>query len=97
MHISRIVLAAALTAALGAFAAEAAPMASEGTVNSYTQAQEAHARREVINAGYRPTALQFVQDGNFFFNATRGADIYSVTVTSAGKVYASTPLPKSQS
>ncbi len=51
----------------------------------------------MINAGYRPTALQFVQDGNFFFNATRGGDIYSVTVTSAGKVYASTPLPKSQS
>jgi hypothetical protein len=97
MRISRIVLAAALTAACGAFAAEAAPMTDQGTVNSYTQAQEAHARREVINAGYRPTALQFVQDGNFFFNATRGADIYSVTVTSAGKVYASSPLPKSQS
>jgi hypothetical protein len=97
MHISRILLAAALTAACGAFAAEAAPMASADTVNSYTQAQEAHARREVINAGYRPTALQFVQDGNFFFNATRGGDVYSVTVTSAGKVYASSPLPKSQS
>ncbi len=37
MHISRIVLAAALTAACGAFAAEAAPTDHNGTVNSFTQ------------------------------------------------------------
>lgn len=94
MHMSRIAVAALLAVASGAVAAQAAPIANKGTVNAYTQAQEARARREIRNAGYQPTSLEFVQAGNFFFNATKGNDIYSVTVVPSGKVYASTPLPK---
>ena len=63
-----------------------------GTVNEVTPAQEERARAAVTHAGYQPTALESAQDGNLFYTATRQGDIYTVTVTRSGQVFASTPL-----
>ena len=74
--------------------AGAAPcLAAEATVNSYTPSEAAKAKSAVTQAGYSPGALETVQDGNFFFTATKGDDIYTITVTRDGHVYASTGLP----
>lgn len=79
----------AMIIAAGATPALAAPT----TVNSYTPAEESHAKAEIVSAGYQPDALAAVQDGNFFFTATKGDELYQATVTRAGKVYVSTGLP----
>jgi hypothetical protein len=71
--------------ATGAFAA---------TVNSYTPVQEDRAKAAIVHAGYRPDDLAAVQDGNFFFTATKGDELYQATVTSSGKVFVSTGLPE---
>ena len=63
------------------------------TVNSFTPAEEAHARSAVTEAGYKPSILEFAQAGNLFFTATRDDNIYEVTVTPSGKTFASTGLP----
>ncbi|HKD48154.1 MAG TPA: hypothetical protein VKB67_10755 [Rhizomicrobium sp.] len=76
------------------FAASVVPsFAAQTTVNSYTQSEEAKARSAIIQAGYRPEALEASQSGTFFFTATKGNDLYSVTVTPDGKIYVSTGLP----
>jgi len=65
-----------------------------GTVNEVTPAQLEHGRALVTKAGYQPVVLQFGQDGNLFFTATRNGMSYDVTVTRAGQVYASNGLPE---
>lgn len=67
--------------------------AEQATVDSYTPRQEERAKAAIVNAGYRPDKLTMVQDGNFFFTATKNGKSYQATVTSAGKVYVSTSLP----
>lgn len=84
-------LAAAVVVAAAVVGATA--FAARGTVNSYTTAQEDRAKAKVVNAGYRPDKLAMVQDGNFFFTATKNGEQYQVTVTSSGKVYAGAGMP----
>jgi hypothetical protein len=69
--------------------------AAQTTVNSYTPAEESRAKATIVKAGYRPDQLAAVQDGNFFFTATKGGDTYQATVTTSGKLYVSTGLPES--
>jgi hypothetical protein len=71
-----------------------AAFAAQGTVNSYTPSQEDRAKSAIVHAGYRPDDLAAVQDGNFFFTATKGDEFYQATVTPSGKVFVSTGLPE---
>ena len=80
-------LAAALLAV-----STAAAFAQAGTVNAYTPAAAAKAKAAVQAAGYTPGTLASSQNGNFFINATKGADKYVVTVTAEGLVVAGPPL-----
>lgn len=80
---------AAIVIITGAMPALAAP----ATVNSYTPAQESRAKAAIVRAGYQPDTLAAAQDGNFFFTATKGDELYQATVTASGKVLVSTPLP----
>ena len=71
-----------------AAAAQPAP-----TVNSYTPAQAQQALAAARAAGYTGSnVVTFAQAGDFFINASRGGQIYSLTVTPDGKVYASLPI-----
>jgi hypothetical protein len=90
MRLAVLALGSLLSAATGAFAQTEFP----GTVNEVTQAQLEQGRAAVTKAGYQPTVLQFAQDGNLFFTATKGGLQYSVTVTRSGQVYASTGVPE---
>jgi len=87
----------ALVAAAMIVAGTTSAIAAQTTVNSFSPAQEAHAKAAITQAGYRPEALAAVQDGNFFFTATKGGDVYQATVTQAGKVFVSTGLPATES
>lgn len=68
--------------------------ASETTVNFFSSAQDARDRKAIVEAGYKPTVLEFAQDGNLFYTATKGGDMYGVTVVPSGQVYASNGLPE---
>ena len=75
-----------------AAAAQPAP-----TVNSYTPAQADQALAAARAAGYTGSnVITFAQAGNFFINASRDGQKYSLTVTPDGKVYASQPTPPRQ-
>ena len=50
--------------------------------------------KAIIEAGYKPDVLEFAQDGNLFYTATKAGDTYEVTVVPSGQVYASTGLPE---
>jgi hypothetical protein len=63
-----------------------------GTVNDYTHAQETHASNALIQSGYKPDVLEFAQDGNLFFTATKDGVVYMVTVTPSGRTFASTGI-----
>ena len=65
-----------------------------GTVDAWTPAMIAKARHATLNAGYRPTAIEFVQDGNVFLTATRNDQVYGVTLTRSGKLFASNGIPE---
>lgn len=80
-------------AAMMLFAGATPSLAAQTTVNSVTPSQEAKAKSAIVQAGYKPGALQSAQDGNLFFTATKGNDFYTVTVARGGEVYASTGLP----
>lgn len=69
------------------------PALAQGTqtTNSYTPAQANQARDAARTAGYQPGAITFVQGENFFINATRNGQTFSLTVTPDGRVYPSTP------
>jgi streptogramin lyase len=56
------------------------------TVNSYTPAQEAKAKAALTRAGYTPGILTQAQDGNLWFDATKGGQTYTALVTSKGEV-----------
>jgi hypothetical protein len=78
---------------LGLLMLSAPAMAQDGqTVNSYTPAQADKAREAARVAGYQPVTVTFAQAGNFFINGTRDGQIYSLTITPDGKVYASMPV-----
>ena len=78
--------------ALGALLISSPALAQDAqTTNSYTPAQANQARDAARTAGYQPGAITFVQGGNFFINATRNGQTFSLSVTPDGKVYASTP------
>ncbi len=83
----------AFLAAVLVVANATAAFAAQATVNSYTPAEESRAKTIIVKAGYRPDTLAAVQDGNFFFTATKGGEMYQATVTAAGKLFASTGLP----
>lgn len=61
------------------------------TVDSYTPAQAERADEAARKAGYTPGIVTMAQAGNLFLDATRGGEMYSLTVTPDAKVYASTP------
>ena len=65
------------------------------TVNSYTPAQEKRADAAARSAGYTPGIVTMAQAGNLFLDATRGGELYSLTVTPDNKVFASTPVQQS--
>ncbi len=72
----------------GAYAA--LPLAHPGpTVNDYTAAQSQRAEAAARSAGFGDLEIVMVQDGNFFMNAQRQGQSYSLTVTRDGKVYSS--------
>jgi hypothetical protein len=71
-------------------AAVAQPSATQ-TVNSYTPAQAQQALAAARAAGYTGGNVSFAQAGNFFINASRGGQTYSLTVTPDGKLYAAAP------
>ena len=81
----------AFLAAMAIFAGTT-PALAQATVNSFTPQQESRAKAEIASAGYRPDKLAAVQDGNFFFTATKGDELYQATVTSSGKVFVGTGL-----
>ena len=91
MRLGLLALVSLLSATTGAYAQTGE---FRGTVNEVTQAQLAHGRAAVTEAGYQPVVLQFGQDGNLFFTATRNGMSYGVTVTRSGQVFASTGLPE---
>ena len=75
--------------------ATAAPLPDfKGTVDAWTPAMIARARYSAENAGYRPTAVEFVQDKNVFLTATRANQIYEITLTRSGKLFVSTGTPE---
>lgn len=82
------------TALMITAAASAALAVSETTVNSFTHAQDAKARKAIIEAGYKPNVLEFAQAGNLFYTATKKGDTYEVTVVPSGHAYVSTGLPE---
>ena len=83
-------LAALVSAGTSTFA-QSAEFA--GTVDEVTPAMKARGEAAVIHAGYRPTTLQFGQDGNLFFTAMKGEETYDATVTRDGKVYVNNGAP----
>lgn len=83
----------AFLAAVMVAASATAAFAAQATVNSYTQAEESRAKAAITKAGYQPDALAAAQDGNLFFTATKGGEIYQATVTASGKLFVSTGLP----
>lgn len=86
-----LLLAAALWIATPAIAANNAKPAIRpaATVNSYTPAQEARARKAATDAGYVAPVVTSAQDGNFYMTASKGGRSYQLTVTPSGQVYAS--------
>ena len=86
-----LALVSLLSATAGAFAQTSQ---FRGTVNDVSPAQLERGRAAVTQAGYQPGALQFGQDGNLFFTATRNGMDYTLTVTPKGQVYASNGLPE---
>lgn len=66
---------------------------SLGTVNDASAAQIARARAAIAREGYQPTVLQFAQDNNLFFTATKGGNTYEITVTPRDQIYVSVGLP----
>jgi len=83
-----------MTALMMTAVANTALAASGTTVNSFAHAQDARDRKAIIEAGYKPDVLEFAQDGNLFYTATKAGDTYEVTVVPSGQVYASTGLPE---
>ena len=94
MRFCILTLAALLCAGTSAFAQG---VQFAGTVDEVTPAMKARGEAAVTRAGYHPTTLQFGQDGNLFFTATKGDETYDATVTRGGKVYVSNGLPTSAS
>jgi len=94
MRFRMLALAALLSAGTSAFA-QSTEFA--GTVDEVTPAMKSRDEAAVTRAGYHPTTLQFGQDGNLFFTATKGGETYDATVTRAGKVYVSNGLPSTAS
>lgn len=86
------ILAAMLLAANMTPSMAAQPRNSGSTVNAYSGAQDARARKAVTDAGYRPVVLETVQDGNLFYTATKGNEAFTVTVTPSDKTFISTGL-----
>ncbi len=66
----------------------------KGTVDAWTPAMLDKARHAAITAGYRPNAVEFVQDGNVFLTAARKNGVYGVLLTRSGKFFASNGIPK---
>jgi len=91
MRLGLLALVSLLSATAGAFAQTSQ---FRGTVSEVTPAQLERGRAAVTKAGYRPDVLQFGQDGNLFFTATRNGVSYTVTVTPSGQVYANNGLPE---
>ena len=57
-----------MTAAIPAFAAPGP------TVNSFTHAQDIRDRKAIVEAGYKPVVLEFAQDDNLFYTATKNGE-----------------------
>lgn len=93
---NRKILAGIAIAMIGATAA----LAQQGVTNStngYTPAQRAAAEAAVKAAGYTPGAVSYAQAGSIFIHGTKDGERALLTVTSDGKVHASTgstaPMP----
>ncbi len=94
MRFHMLALAALLSAGTSAFAQTPD---FKGTVDEVTPALRARGEAAINKAGYRPAVLQFAQDGNLFFTATKNGQEYDATVTRDGKVYFSNGLPAGSS
>lgn len=64
-----------------------------GTVNAVSENEVARAKAAIQKAGYQPETLTMAQDHNLFFNATKGAESYAITVTPDMRAYVSTGVP----
>lgn len=86
----------ALLTILGTSAASATSPSPDmkGTVDAWTPAMLDKARLAATAAGYHPSAVEFVQDGNVFLTADRGEEVYGVLLTKSGKFFASNGIPE---
>ena len=85
----------AIVVLIAAGPASAAPLPDfNGTVDAWTPGMIAKARHSAENAGYHPSAVEFVQDGNVFLNATRASQVYEITFARSGKLFVSTGTPE---
>jgi hypothetical protein len=91
----RTIIFLLLPAVMIAGAAYAAlPAADPGpTVDNYTAAQSGRAEAAAQAAGFNQLEITMVQAGNFFLKGEKAGQDYWLTVTPAGKVYPSAPLP----
>lgn len=63
------------------------------TVNDFTPAQQQAAFRAVRAKGYSDPSVTMFQAGNVFVRGIKDGQVYQLTVTPRGQVYASTPTP----
>lgn len=70
-----------------------APTAHPVTVDDFTLAQQQAAFRAVRAKGYTDPSVTMFQAGNVFVRGIKDGQVYQLTVTPNGQVYASTPTP----
>lgn len=84
-----LLLTVVLCTVTSAMAANTPKLATPvATVNSYTPAEEARARKAATDAGYVSPVVTSAQDHNFFMTASKDGKVYQLTVTPTGQVYA---------
>jgi hypothetical protein len=91
MRTATIVFSAILGAHVASATANLPDM--KGTVDAWTPALLDKARHAAMSAGYHPSAIEFVQDGNVFLTAARDNKVYGVLFTKSGKFFASNGIP----
>ena len=92
-----LAVTALLLGAAPAMAADASgaptPTTHPVTVNDFTPAQQQAAFRAVRAKGYSDPSVTMFQAGNVFVRGIKDGQVYQLTVTPRGQVYASTPTP----
>lgn len=86
------VLMIALAGMMVATAASSAETGTPGTVNAVSEGEIARAKAAISHAGYQTGVLETAQDHNLFFTATKGGQMYEITVTPDKRLFVSTGL-----